>query len=101
MLNVWRKCQCAKELSRALRRLQNHPPHIFLFNLDLISYALVKTTGIVIKSLRALLRWVFLFDLEKLHQGTLPSVKRPVTYFPPLDALRWPEAWAAITADEC
>lgn len=26
-------------------------------------------------------------------------MKRPVTYFPPLDALRWPEAWAAISAD--
>lgn len=62
-------------------------PHFFL-DLDLITYALVKTTAIVIKSLRALLRWVFLFDLEKLHHGTLSSVKRPVTYFPPLGALR-------------
>lgn len=86
MLNVWRQCQCVKERSWALMRLQNHPSHILLFKLDLISHALVKTTGIVTRSLRASLRQVSLSDLEKLHQGTLPSVKGPVTYFPPLNA---------------
>lgn len=31
MLNVWRKCQCVKELPWILMRLQNHPSHIFFF----------------------------------------------------------------------
>lgn len=41
----------------------------------------------------------FLFDPEKSQQETLPSMKRLVTYFPPLDAPRWPKVWVAISVD--
>ena len=87
-ISVWKSCEHSWD--------SNHSSHFIFswFRFNLLE-ALVDTPGV--KSLWASLWWAFLFDLEKPQQGTLLSVKRPVTYFPPPATLR-PGGWAAISA---
>ena len=69
MLHVWIKYQCVKtyhEHSWNFKIILSTFFSWFRFNLI---QALAETTGIVTKSLRASVRWIFLFDLEKSQQG--------------------------------